>query len=858
MTSEIRGRRLPIVIVPGFCSSRLEVAQSDVDPSWKGYKVWLGLTSIGFTAMHSKGTFDDPETKKLKNKWLQHLVLSDAEHEAAGVHLTVVPGISGVDYLDPDSFFGLAAEASYVFAPVVRMLEKLGYKEGVDLIAAPYDWRFAPSVMEKREGYFQRLLASIETLDKDGTGVILLAHSMGNKVVSYFLDFAVKQKGQAWVDKHVHLWLAAGAPHLGAPQAVRSTVFGDNFGLDAFITDSEARAFARSLSASPWLFPQGEMAKKPMFHLRRGGALELTSVSAMVPNSGIASAENKVLVTFEISWGDGQSENLTTKSASAFDGSLANFDEADNFLQFGGPPELPTTATIRAILKEKGYHDASTSDVFTRLGHAVKAGVMLVGEAAAGRGGLGVPRAQTEAASLAQALQGPPDGQGFVEVRLPFAKDAGPMAVFGYGSSKATSDFISFRARWLDYAKLKAEWIGKLNVAPAETESPFRHGSRPGVAYEPLEIRGLLSIEKCEGIQKTLETHYRDDSLYDFRGDRTSIPIKRLLAVHGVNMPTEEAYAVRVATVRLKRSKVLTRLAFDGEAVLKVTDREESPEGVKLESGLVKACGSDVSPSGDGVVPLASLDQCRSWVRRDTEYSLVYLPGVEHRGMLASEHFHQVIREAAIVDTRTPQEPPKMRLSIAGTFTAWKPEVMRWDGHDFVYVVMIGAQGWESFQLLQNGSWDTVFYPSIKEAGMDSEHTICGPDRKNAGFDWTLGQNRGQLRGGSLPPGAAYTVRAIVDSSGAVRSVGWAPFALAEDLQASLCPQKWQASELDGGRWFDFPADVSAKLGAELALLHTAPTVVMGGQEYRIDFLNMLQTNLKTRTQRRIRRVPAK
>ncbi|CAE7692284.1 PSAT, partial [Symbiodinium necroappetens] len=75
------------------------------------------------------------------------------------------------------------------------MLEKLGYQEGVDLIAAPYDWRFAPSVMEKREGYFQRLLASIESLDKDGTGVILLAHSMGNKVVSYFLDFAVKQKG---------------------------------------------------------------------------------------------------------------------------------------------------------------------------------------------------------------------------------------------------------------------------------------------------------------------------------------------------------------------------------------------------------------------------------------------------------------------------------------------------------------------------------------------------------------------------------------------------------------------------------------------------------------------------------------
>ena len=43
---------------------------------------------------------------------VRHLVLADAEHEAPGVHLTVVPGIAGVDSLDPDSFFGLAAEAS--------------------------------------------------------------------------------------------------------------------------------------------------------------------------------------------------------------------------------------------------------------------------------------------------------------------------------------------------------------------------------------------------------------------------------------------------------------------------------------------------------------------------------------------------------------------------------------------------------------------------------------------------------------------------------------------------------------------------------------------------------------------------
>ena len=62
-----------------------------------------------------------------------------------------------------------------------------------------------------------------------------------NQVVSYFLEFVKKTRGQNWIDRHINLWIAAGAPHCGAPQALRSTVFGDKFGLDRFVTDSEVR-----------------------------------------------------------------------------------------------------------------------------------------------------------------------------------------------------------------------------------------------------------------------------------------------------------------------------------------------------------------------------------------------------------------------------------------------------------------------------------------------------------------------------------------------------------------------------------------------------------------------------------------
>lgn len=74
----------------------------------------------------------------------------------------------------------------YVFAPVIKALADVGYVEGVDLIAATFDWRFAPSVLEKRDGYFSSLIDSIETLNESNgpnrqRGVVLLAHSMGNK-----------------------------------------------------------------------------------------------------------------------------------------------------------------------------------------------------------------------------------------------------------------------------------------------------------------------------------------------------------------------------------------------------------------------------------------------------------------------------------------------------------------------------------------------------------------------------------------------------------------------------------------------------------------------------------------------------
>lgn len=42
-----RGNKLPVICIPGFCSSGLEVKKSDVMPSWIDTRVWFSLQKLG-------------------------------------------------------------------------------------------------------------------------------------------------------------------------------------------------------------------------------------------------------------------------------------------------------------------------------------------------------------------------------------------------------------------------------------------------------------------------------------------------------------------------------------------------------------------------------------------------------------------------------------------------------------------------------------------------------------------------------------------------------------------------------------------------------------------------------------------
>ncbi|KAL9180912.1 hypothetical protein ACHAXT_009717 [Thalassiosira profunda] len=294
---------LPVLIVPGFMSSGLEIRKSMHEP-WIGKRLWINLVSLGMG-----GHFDDDDAKRSKQradassdrrgdeesaenpddeeeeeedahlarhkkKFLSHLSLTDdmvSEHPE--IEVRAMEGLAGVDYLMPGAFTN---HASYVFGPVIRALKKVGYEEGKNLAGAPYDWRLPPMELERRDEYFTKTMKMVEELyEANGMPVVLLCHSLGCKVGHYLLDFA-HARDPGWCDKYVHTYMPVGAPHLGAPKSLRGLMTGDTMGLP-FLSDREAISMARSFGSILWLIP----SKLPYFapstvFVRREGAFQIT------------------------------------------------------------------------------------------------------------------------------------------------------------------------------------------------------------------------------------------------------------------------------------------------------------------------------------------------------------------------------------------------------------------------------------------------------------------------------------------------------------------------------------------------------------------------------------------------------
>lgn len=260
----------PILIIPGLCSSCLKVVESPHN-DWVGKRIWLSMSSIGFDKVWDTMPLFSRKKKKSslassvdremadvddneKRRWISHMVLKeDGVSDPDGIKLRPVKGIKGCAYLDPGA---ITNSLSYVFGPFAEMLQDAGYIEEINLNAVPYDWRLPPHRLEERDGYFSDVQHIIETMVKqNGAKVVVVAHSLGNRVMHYFCRFMEKKLGRQWMSDHVDTWVALGPLWLGSPKLLRAMVTGDRMGLEAFLFPEEGIMLGRSLGSSAWMFP---------------------------------------------------------------------------------------------------------------------------------------------------------------------------------------------------------------------------------------------------------------------------------------------------------------------------------------------------------------------------------------------------------------------------------------------------------------------------------------------------------------------------------------------------------------------------------------------------------------------------
>ncbi|XP_039035845.1 phospholipid--sterol O-acyltransferase-like [Hibiscus syriacus] len=210
------------IIIPGFASTQLR-AWSILDCPYSPLDfnpldlVWLDTTKL-LSAV---------------NCWLKCMFL-DPYNQTDHPECKSRPdsGLSAITELDPGYITG---PLSSVWKEWVKWCIEFGIEANA-IIAVPYDWRLSPSMLEERDLYFHKLKLTFETAYKlRGGPSIVFAHSLGNNVFRYFLEWlkleiAPRQYIQ-WLDDHIYAYFAVGAPLLGSTETVKAVLSGNTFGL---------------------------------------------------------------------------------------------------------------------------------------------------------------------------------------------------------------------------------------------------------------------------------------------------------------------------------------------------------------------------------------------------------------------------------------------------------------------------------------------------------------------------------------------------------------------------------------------------------------------------------------------------
>lgn len=243
--------KLSGVIIPGFASTQL--------------RAWAMLdcpfSPLDFHPLDSVW-LDTRKVISVVNCWLKCMML-DPYNQTDHPECRSRPdtGLSAITELDPGFITG---PLSSVWREWVQWCVEFGVEANA-ILAVPYDWRLPASRLEERDLYFHKLKLTFETaLKLRGGPSLVFAHSMGNNVFRYFLEWlkfeiAPKLYNQ-WLDDHIYAYIAVGAPFLGAVETIKAALSGLTFGLP--IPEGTSRLMCNSFGSSLWMLPFSEHCRR--------------------------------------------------------------------------------------------------------------------------------------------------------------------------------------------------------------------------------------------------------------------------------------------------------------------------------------------------------------------------------------------------------------------------------------------------------------------------------------------------------------------------------------------------------------------------------------------------------------------
>ncbi|MCP6758467.1 MAG: hypothetical protein NHB32_06770 [Fischerella sp. CENA71] len=299
-------KRYPVILFPGIAGSRLESKnyQHEQKPLWFNENKMLpyvngllptgdseeeeeensSLSSTGVSEEEQAANFslsivDSSKTEAdIKTdyftpalRWRNHMKLKEdgvtpfvekSDRDKFNREAPELDGVRSLGYYVPEKE---PLDKEYYEPLINRLVKEKGYEPNINLIGHPYDWRLAPKALEERYGTFTNLKRKIERLyNKYDLPVVLIAHSMGNRLVQYFLNWIEKEQSNGsldWINKYIHRYIAISPPWLGAPQAIYRLSDSPILlpaGAEKQIGLKGMKNVLQSFSSIPWLLPVTE------------------------------------------------------------------------------------------------------------------------------------------------------------------------------------------------------------------------------------------------------------------------------------------------------------------------------------------------------------------------------------------------------------------------------------------------------------------------------------------------------------------------------------------------------------------------------------------------------------------------